>query len=461
MRFSVEHQRNFAYDLIRLRNMGLSLANVMKEDEPVIIYGLDFIGKEIYADLKDKVNIICFIDKAYDMKEYDGIQVYAVDNEALKKRVEEYSDVKVIVGVMSAWKEIKESINLKFLNLKPIPIYMLTATMKLENIQWCKGRSEKVLTIIEDILSDKEIDIEKMVLVGTSYTSLLYLLMSAEWDNTLFIAERFFLKEVAERMEENGITVLYEREAGDFYDITYIMSEYAQRHNIKIYGHDHLFLSRAFLENGISVIEDGNANYAFKHSIYNQKILDNGEIYYPFGFQEYTQQIFLTNIMEIPNKIKGKVEVINPDKLWKNKSFKEKEVLSKVFSYPYQQLLELTNKGKDILILTEPFATDMALGNAMSNDRIIEELKRILSAYDFNKVIIKPHPADSIDYKYYLPECTVISKNFPVQMLMWTGVPIKKVVLCKGSTCSYIFKEGYEIDFYEDIRLIDRIVYEE
>lgn len=47
-------------------------------------------------------------------------------------------------------------------------------------------------------------------------------------------------------MTENDIPCLYEEDAGEFYDICYIIAEYAREKGIPVYGHDHMLLSRSF-----------------------------------------------------------------------------------------------------------------------------------------------------------------------------------------------------------------------
>ena len=50
-----------------------------------------------------------------------------------------------------------------------------------------------------------------------------------------------------------------------------------------------------------------------------------------------------------------------------------------------------------------------------------------------------------------MPEYKVIPKQFPMQMLKWTDVGLKKVILLWGTTCMYVFSNGYDIDVYKDI----------
>ncbi len=78
----------------------------------------------------------------------------------------------------------------------------------------------------------------------------------------------------------------------------------------------------------------------------------------------------------------------------------------------------------------------------------ILEYKEILSNYDMKQIIIKPHPADPVQYEKVFPECYTLSKVFPVQMLEWLDITPNKVILFKGSSCERLFIGKCEVDIY-------------
>ncbi len=450
MRFNTEHQRNIAFDLLRLKRKGVSIIEYFQKDEPVVIYGLDFLGKEMYFELKEWVNVVCFIDRSHDMEHFDNIPIFSIDNTKLKTLFTQYEKVKVLVLILSDWKNIFKGISEKFENAVTVSPYLLTASLKIERTDFFRYKQQLAMGIVKKIINNEPVNISKIVLIGTSYTELLSFLVLPDWRNCLFLAERFFPAGVVEKMTENDIPCLYEEDAGEFYDICYIIAKYAREKGIPVYGHDHMLLSRSFFENSITVIEDGDANYDFKHAVTYHNILDNGNTYYPFGFDEHVNKIFLTGLMEVPKELGEKAECIEPAALWQLKPEEEKGIISNIFSFPYYEILDLIQNGKDILFLTEAYAYVNG-DNVISVEKQVQLYREILSNYDIKKVFIKPHPSDNADYACLMPEYRTISKQFPIQMLKWTGIKLKKIILMWGTTCMHIFSNDYDIDVYKDI----------
>lgn len=450
MRFNTEHQRNIAFDLLRLKRKGVSIIEYFQKDEPVVIYGLDFLGKEMYFELKKWVNVVCFIDRSHDMETFDNIPIFSVENTKLKTLLLQYQEIKVLVMILSDWKNIFKGITEKFENTVPISPYFITASIKIKKTDYFKHKQQLAMGIVKKIINNEPVNISKIVLVGTSYTELLSFLVLPDWQNSLFLAERFFPSAVVEKMTENDIPCLYEEEAGEFYDICYIIAEYARKQGIPVYGHDHMLLSRSFFENSITVIEDGDANYDFKHAITYHNILDNGNTYYPFGFDEYVNKVLLTGLMGVPKELKKKAECIEPAALWQLKTEEEKRIISEVFSFPYYEILNLLKEGKDILFLTEAYAYVNG-DNVISVEKQIQMYREILSDYDASRIFIKPHPSDNADYARLMPEYKTIPRQFPMQMIKWTGIKLKKVILLWGTTCMHVFSDDYDIDVHKDI----------
>ncbi|NBJ92530.1 hypothetical protein [Parablautia muri] len=450
MRFSTEHQRNIAFDLLRLKRKGISITKYFQKGEPVVIYGLDFLGKEMYFELKEWVNIICFIDRSHDMEFFDGIPIFSIDNTALKTFFMKYEEVNVLVMVLSDWPNISSGILKRFENAVPISPYLITASLKVVKTDYFAHKQQSTIEIVKKMVNNEVVNISNIVLVGTSYTALLSTLVLPDWKNSLFLAERFFPSKVVEQMTANNILCLYEEEAGEFYDICYMIAAYARQKDIPIYGHDHMLLSRSFFENTITVIEDGDANYDFKHAVTYHNILDNGNTYYPFGFDKNVSKVFLTGLMDVPKELETKAERIVPSALWKLKSEAEKRMISNIFSFPYCEILNLVQNGKNIIFLTEAYAYVNG-DNVISVEKQIELYKEILSNYDSDRIFIKPHPSDNADYATLMPEYKVISKQFPMQMLKWTGIEFKKIILLWGTTCMHVFANDFNVDVHKDI----------
>lgn len=450
MKHRSEHQRNIAFDLLRMQEAGVNISDYFEENEPVAIYGLDFLSRQLLAQIEDKVNIVCFIDRSHDRENFHGIPVFSLENSKLQSVLAEYAGIKVVVMIMHDWMNIRQDILQYCKNAIPVSIYQITSWIKLYKMNIFAEKQGLTTGILKKMISDEETAIDKVVLVGTGYTQLLSMLILSGWEKTLFIAERFLPKQIAEKMAEHGIPCLYEEEAGEFYDMCYLVAEYIRKRKIPVYGHDHMLLSQAFLENPIQVIEDGDINYFDYRAKKVVRILDDNRIYYPFGYDQSIEAVFLTGLMEIPQEINGKTVLINPTELWENKTNEEKEILSRLFSFPYEEIKNMVDSGKDILLLTEPY-TKMKGQHSISVEKQIALTSDVLSLYDRNKVIIKPHPSDEVDYGKYFSGCSVIEKNFPIQMLKWAGIKFDKIVMFGRHTCMYALMDAYKIDVHEEI----------
>lgn len=450
MKHRSEHQRNIAFDLLRMRDAGISMADYFEENEPIAIYGLDFLAKEIFNDIRDKVNVVCFIDRSHDKEVYQGIPVYSLNNSELQDVMGKYACIKVVVMIMHDWAVIQKDILNYCKSAIPVSFYHISSWIKFHRMDVFANKQIMAKDILEKILRDEETDIDKIVLVGTGYTQLLAMLMLPHWENTLYIAERFFSKTVVDKLTKYNIPCIYEEDAGEFYDFTYLIAEYARERKIPVYGHDHMLLSQAFLENSIHVIEDGDVNYIPQRAKNFVRILDDNRIYYSFGYSEQIEEVLLTGLMEIPQEIMHKAVRINPAELWKSKTDEEQLILSEIFSFPYAEIENLVGEEKNILLLTEPY-TKMKGRHSISIEKQISLMKEVLSLYDSKKVIIKPHPSDDVDYEKYFPECSIIGKNFPIQMIKWAGIELDKIVMTGKHTCMYALRDIYQIDIHSEI----------
>ena len=101
MRYSVEHQRNIAYDLLYFRRKEIDISEYFEKNEPVIIYGFDFIGKEIYHAIKKQVNVLFILDREHDNECYDNTAIYSLDNECINYITDKYGKIKLIISILS------------------------------------------------------------------------------------------------------------------------------------------------------------------------------------------------------------------------------------------------------------------------------------------------------------------------------------------------------------------------
>lgn len=208
-----------------------------------------------------------------------------------------------------------------------------------------------------------------------------------------------------------------------------------------VYGNDHLPFSFPFYENeNTYLLEDGLANYRldqlppllkydknitryekfkkqFLYGDYNQ--------YMSFGRNSNVSKIFLTNlakIVKIPEEIKSKVEILDIKKLWDLKSESEKKKILDIYSIS-EETFHLV-KENSVIFLTQPFSEN----NILTLDEEISLYKEILSKYNPENVVIKPHPREEKDYSQYLPEYQFINGDFPIEFLLLLDVKFKKIV---------------------------------
>ncbi len=92
MKYFTVHNANFAFSLMRLKRLGVRLSDYFVGDESVIIYGCSFFGMELYRELKDDLNVVCFIDRDYDECEFEGIKTFSLFNHKLKEVLKKTAD---------------------------------------------------------------------------------------------------------------------------------------------------------------------------------------------------------------------------------------------------------------------------------------------------------------------------------------------------------------------------------
>lgn len=453
MRYSVEHQRNIAYDLLYFRRKEIDISEYFEKNEPVIIYGFDFIGKEIYHAIKKQVNVLFILDREHDNECYDNTAIYSLDNECINYITDKYGKIKLIISILSDEKNILRDTKNRINNIEYTSIYTVLAECRIKkDNEFRELKNKRTLSLLENILQNRKTELKYIVLVGTAYTELLSLLYLGDVKNTLFIMERYIAPEVNETMVQMNMYCLYEKTPVEYYDLTYVIADYARRYNIPVYGHDHMRLSRAFINNKIKVIEDGLANYDFKYSQNYNCYLDNGRQYFPFGYDEMVEKVVLTEQFDIPEQLLKKVEIIQPSKLWDELSYEKKIFMANIFDFPYEEVRERIKNKKCIILLTEPTISDGE--KIKSCDEQIKMYRSILSNYSSSNIMIKPHPADIIDYSVYFKDKFILNRYFPIQMLDWFGLPVDRYIVMKESSCCNIFKGKYNVDIYDGEKLI-------
>lgn len=457
MRYNVEYQRNIAYAFLELKREGVEFSSFFKIDEPVIIYGFDFLGKEIFHEIQNKVNIVCMIDREHDGEFYENVPLYSLDNAELKKRTTQYSAIKLLVAIVSDEDRIVCDTASIIPQVRYISLYETFSCLKIRhNLKFAMEQNDNTMQMLRYAIEDKRIDISAIVVVGTTYSMLLAMLYLKDWKNALYIMERFIPSTVAERMKKQGLFCLYERTSVEYYDICYTLADLAKKGNIPVYGQDHIRISRAFWKNSMNVIEDGLMNYDHQYVLRHMNFMDDGNIYLPGGFNDRVKHVLLTGLDKIPQQLEDKVELIDPKQLWKEKNVEARRIIARVMGFDYEEVRRLIKEGRDIVLLTEPII--IAGEHVQTEEGQKKIFSNILSNYDKKRIMIKPHPGDNIDYTDAFSECYILDRFFPVQMIDWMDLGIKRFIIIETTektSCRNIFKGKYEVDLYYYDKLMD------
>lgn len=221
--------------------------------------------------------------------------------------------------------------------------------------------------------------------------------------------------------------------------------------NVKSYGHGHLLFSFPLYEyQDSSIIEDGVGNYAplpeFKEfspipkfifnklfGKYIRKPIDG------FGTHPKIKHIYLTKNQGYVKHIESKVITKGLDELTNSIDKNQKDKILKI--YNADTIINSIDEN-DILLLTEPFTECLEL----TIEEEIEIYKDIISKYNPNQIIIKPHPGERKDYSKYFPDIRIITTPFPLELFDLMDVKFKKIITIESSA-ALNFK-NIEVEFY-------------
>jgi hypothetical protein len=99
-------------------------------------------------------------------------------------------------------------------------------------------------------------------------------------------------------------------------------------------------------------------------------------------------------------------------------------------------------RSHNIIFFTQPFYPTM-----LDYDEYVNICSRILAKYPQNKLLIKVHQADVIEYEKLYPYIPVFRKKVPSQLFDMIGVKYHKVItISSASVCNYDYP--VEIDWY-------------
>ena len=291
-----------------------------------------------------------------------------------------------------------------------------------------------------------------MLLTGTPYTTLFYMLLNPDWARAVFVFDKNFPRKIIDRLLERNVNCRFLSDGmseTEYLEEIKRLGAYVRQNNVPIMGHDFLSISKYFVNPNFTVLEDGLANYCDYDYVTKQKkaqyFIDDGHEYVPFGYDKMISKIYLTGKMAIPHELQPKVELVNLKSLWLEQSDERRRELLNIFSFPMEQFQSAAFSKRDQLLLTQNFH-DLGF---LSLDEQIDIYKSILLNYDRERIIIKPHPLDTIEYDKYFPEYMILARHFPIEMFELLGITIERTISINSSAQYGVFADSKSDHFYD------------
>lgn len=152
-----------------------------------------------------------------------------------------------------------------------------------------------------------------------------------------------------------------------------------------------------------------------------------GSIYPEVNFKSNKiNKIIISNpIEDLPDNISEKIEIRDTKKM----AEQNKEKLTRCLTNMYDVDISMLNENS-VMILTQP----LALYEYCTKNEQRELYNRMAKHYPLKDIVIKPHPADKMQYTKY----TVMNKNIPIEVLNFMDIRIKKAITFGSSAIETI-----------------------
>ena len=292
--------------------------------------------------------------------------------------------------------------------------------------------------------------IERVCIVGTVYSFLLYLLYCSEQEfkNTFF----FVGDTLASLLKGKGIDYhCFNGEKKRIYRSIFKISLKFFSHfrwsflkTAKIFGQDHIqFFSGLVKDRNYSLLEDAPSFFSsFSNSFWykqNQKLRDGwkkniisllyGKTFvWRFGESNQCENIILTQENDLKFLKNKTTTLLDLEKTWQNSSEEKQKLILNLFNVDLSA--PIFSAKKSIILLTQPFYVEVP---NFSEEEQVELYKEIIERHDKNEVILKAHPRDKINYHKSFSDIEVFDKPIPMQFLSILGVKFEKAVTVSSS----------------------------
>ena len=300
-------------------------------------------------------------------------------------------------------------------------------------------RQHAALTTAEKFIDDS-VKTPAILVLAPVYTMLLCVLYLRDWDKSIFVCGGGMPSNIVQNLRNLGVRCYGEGDGKIFDDEATLqcLSGYARRNHIPIYGNDDTPEATRFIEQDFTVVEDGNANYSpelMEKQENVRRITTSGEQYMPFGFNRFVKRVLLTGKHPIPDILKDKAEMIRMQDLWDRKTQKEQEKILRLFAFPIKEVERRLKKGTDCLLL----GSDNAGKGICKEEQEIAMYRDMMEPYGQKCFMIKPHHQNKVDLAKYFPDCYILPKEFPVDLMKLLRLKLRRVVGADSSALSNLF----------------------
>lgn len=312
----------------------------------------------------------------------------------------------------------------------------------------------------------------KIGVFTTEYSLMLYMLWCEDWKETIYIIKGRVGIDILKRMIAVGVQHIYGYRLAKL-DALIVskkqiflhlkrkisklifkrihlpyLARIAYKNHWGVFGQDHFEYAYLFRKCNFCVVEDGAANYEDKSAIVleQQKLHQIKDVkYIPFGWDASVKRVLLTGRLPIPAGLRNKVEIHPLIKAWQELDISAQKNIMYILGYPLDKMESLRQDGRDIFLITQNYAPF-----SCTKEKLVSIYKKILSNYDQNKVIIKPHPGDHvIDFEREFPRCAVMREKFPFEIVFFSGFPVNKIVTI-DSTAAFGLWDDSHVDMYRE-----------
>lgn len=162
--------------------------------------------------------------------------------------------------------------------------------------------------------------------------------------------------------------------------------------------------------------------------------------------------LVLTRQLKYPTCDTCKKTVIDVSHLWETNNFGRKVLLE---SHGVSEILLNQLKSCKYLLLTQTLSED----GTLPLEREIELYKQLIKGVNMNELLIKPHPREYIDKKSYFPGATIFPIKCPMQLLAYCGFHPEIIYTINSTSVYSLPYKDVKIKFLGttcDERLVER-----